>query len=274
MTPAQEERLINKYVTKWSKIALDARPADRKRAERAIAALYAQERPGQPLPTVRWFGSPQACQDELVKQGLKPNWLCGQHSAYWLGEFDYLRTERKLVEETKDALPLFELARSCGWCHHSEKEVWACERPVTHVDENGDLHNPTGPAIEWPDGVRWYYVHGVQVPDKWITDPESVSGSDLLAERNQTVRSAGLALFGWGKVLADLKATSLDKHPQLGELVQARLPTGPSRFLRFTCPTGRSGALRVPVTCETVLQAQAWVNRVSEQDILAMSCRT
>src|ERR1043165_1618928 len=112
LTPEQEAP-SDVYVTRWLQIGLDGSPADRPRAERAVRALYAQE--GLAEPIVHWADSPDQAIRELEQAGLVAAWFFGQHAANWLSFYEFMREVVGLREETEDMLPLFELAKSCGW---------------------------------------------------------------------------------------------------------------------------------------------------------------
>lgn len=277
LTPEQEAQ-FDTYVTRWIAIGLDAKPADRPRAERAVLALYAQELPDNPPPTLHWALSPDQALREIRAKGMEPVWFFGQHAARWLAFYEYMREVLGLVQETQDMVCLFELARSCGWVSQHEHDVWLVERPRIQVNQAGDLHSTTGPAVEFPDGVRDYMFEGTIIPEAWITAPDTVDMRTVLTQANASVRSAGIRLFGWGRILeAFPERKVLDSDPRLhmGTLIQVDLPGAPaSRLLTVTCPTGRHVAIMVPPDTNTALQAQAWINRTSQEKVLALVSRT
>jgi internalin A len=51
-------------------------------------------------------------------------------------------------------------------------------------DSQNRLHAENGPAIEWADGYKLYFYHGVAVPEKWILHPEKLTKEDWSNESN------------------------------------------------------------------------------------------
>jgi len=69
----------------------------------------------------------------------------------------------------------FDVARSAGLWWPFENVVVFSERPVElHFNDQQLLHNAHGPAIVYRDGMRVYAWNGKAVPERWITEPESV----------------------------------------------------------------------------------------------------
>ena len=133
-------------------------------------------------------------------------------------------------------------------------------RPEAHVDMEQRIHNPQGPAIVWGD-EKQYWWRGVKVPEKWITDPDSVDPKDALTWENMEQRAALCEILGWGKILKTLnpKVIDTDPDPEIGELLEVDIPDAPgSKFLRVLCGTGREFCLAVPPDMKTALQANAW----------------
>ena len=84
-------------------------------------------------------------------------------------------------------------------------------------------------------------------------------------------------MIGWTKILAALNARVIDadSDPEIGELVEVDLPdSGPERFLRVRCGTGREFALCVPREMETALAAQAWTWALDTKDFTRPEIRT
>lgn len=73
----------------------------------------------------------------------------------------YYRDEFGMVRETEPLNPLIQLARSSGWVIPCASMCLLCDRPeVIHLDADGRLHNPDGPAIRWRDGFGVHALHG------------------------------------------------------------------------------------------------------------------
>ena len=64
-----------------------------------------------------------------------------------------------------------------------------CEPPqYIQRDSEGRLHCETGPALEWLDGFKLYFWHGVEVGEDLIMHPERVTREDILREGNAEKR--------------------------------------------------------------------------------------
>ena len=186
----------------------------------------------------------------------------GQHDANWLGFYDYFAEELGLTEQTQRLDGLWEFARSAGWALPFRDICFISERHTTLLrDEQGRLHNESGPAIAYPDGWEIFSFHGVRVPAQWITDKPSLTAAMALGQENVELRRAACEIVGWDAILTQLDARTIerDEDPMVGELVEVSLPeAGRERFLRVTCGTGRRFAIPVPPTMTTALQANAW----------------
>ena len=180
LTKEQEAR-IPEFVNKWTKIGLCTEPADRPRAEDAVAACY--ERADLKKPKIFWADSPYDAlfQKAVMALGIvKPNTMTdevleemrnsvndciyGQHDAHWLAFYEFFRVVCGLDEETEPLVGLMELAKSAGWAVPYEDVCFISERPCEiHMDEEGRLHNDKDAAIKYPDGWGVYAWHGVRV---------------------------------------------------------------------------------------------------------------
>lgn len=152
--------------------------------------------------------------------------------------------------------------RACGWFWRQDGVCWLCERPAAiHLDVDGQLHHPTGPAVRFRDGFELYYWHGTEVPARWVTAPEHLEPALVLRWRDDAQRAAGAEMLGWHRILEALDPVTVDKDddPEIGELVEVRLPLdGPSRLLKVRCGTGRTFVLSVPSSMRTAREANAW----------------
>ena len=83
----------------------------------------------------------------------------------------------------------------CGWWWPFEGAVILTERPTQlHMDSEGKLHNPSGPAVLYPDGFSVYAWHGVRIPETIIKSPHLITLDMIESETNNTVRDAMTAL--------------------------------------------------------------------------------
>jgi hypothetical protein len=108
--------------------------------------------------------------------------------AYWISFYEF--PEKFLGidygVENSNKLQLWSiLAKSCSWFWCYENYCFVSDRPTSYrFDNNYRLHNENGAAIIWIDGWELYYWHGVEVPPKWILNPELLSKEEVLSEKN------------------------------------------------------------------------------------------
>jgi hypothetical protein len=71
------------------------------------------------------------------------------------------------------------------------------DRPeVLSVDARNRPHGEAGPSHRWRDGWSLWYWHGVQVPQHVVESPESITLTEIRAERNAEVRRVMIERFG------------------------------------------------------------------------------
>jgi hypothetical protein len=117
-------------------------------------------------------------------------------------------------------------AQEAGWWWPHRQFVMVCERPAAvhreRVGEDGwgshRLHCATGPAVSYADGWGLYFWHGVRITDeRIITNPDSLTAADWLAEPNAEVRRVIAERLGYERLLSEAKATqiSADEYGRL-----------------------------------------------------------
>ena len=152
-----------------------------------------------------------------------------------------------------------------------EEFCLVCDFPeVILKDDENRPHCETGPSHRWRDGWSLYHWHGTKIPAEWIEDRASLTPKVALGQQNMELRRAACEILTWDRILSDLKAKSIDKDPdpQIGELVEVKLPdlSGPAKFLRVRCGTGRSFAIGIPPHITKALDAQAWIIGLDAKD--------
>lgn len=81
----------------------------------------------------------------------------GQHDAYWLAYYDYMREARGLGGQTERLRGLLDVAKSVGWFTPHANLCWVSERPnLLRIDKFGRLDAQNGPALSYPDGFSIY----------------------------------------------------------------------------------------------------------------------
>jgi hypothetical protein len=132
---------------------------------------------------------------------------------------------------------------------------------VLSRDENGRLHNATGPCVQYADGWRFWAWHGVRVPAWVIERPvEEWTRADFFDERNIEVRRVIQERMG-ERFVWEIGARYVDGGPR-GALYEVDLHGDPDRVARYLLvsdpSTGRDYYLRVPPHMRTAAEAVAW----------------
>ena len=133
----------------------------------------------------------------------------GQQDSYWIAYYLFAG-EIGVSYSVKDSnlINLWsELAQSCLWWWPFERECIILERMnFIGKDENGRLHNLSGPAYSFRDGYGAYYVHGVHVPEYVIERPQEISVKKIDEEPNAEVGRVMIDQYGPSRFLIDAKA--------------------------------------------------------------------
>ena len=131
------------------------------------------------------------------------------------------------------------------------------DRPeIIKVDEALVLHCENGPAVKWRDGMEQYYWRGVNIPDAWIKDKQSITPDIALTWDNIEQRRCACEIIGWHNILhhPSLNAKVISRHdnPEIGTLYEVDLPdAGLIRIVKAQCATGRTFGFLVPLESET-----------------------
>jgi len=149
-----------------------------------------------------------------------------------------------------------------------EREVIAVPRPSLRIEADR-LHCADGPAVSWPNGARYWFWRGVQVPQRAVEQPEALTASEVLQQPNAEVRRVMIERLGADRLMAMAGGEVLHQdHDSLGH---------PRRLLRLTLPddeaivmvevqnstpepdgTLKPYLLRVPPAMRTCADAVAW----------------
>ena len=105
------------------------------------------------------------------------------------------------------------LARNSFWIYTFKGVAFVCDRPKTLWDNEYRLHSEHYPSVEFRDGWGFYYWHGIQVPEKAITNISSYSAVEIINEPNTEVRRALMSMYGWERILGEVKSKVIDQHP-------------------------------------------------------------
>jgi hypothetical protein len=147
----------------------------------------------------------------------------GPHDAGWLAFYDYFREAVGLSAQTEKISGLVRAAKSAGWWIPHQKICWVSERhSVLILDDRGLLHCASGPSVAYPDGWAIYAWHGVRVPERIITQPETITAPEIDAESNSEVRRVMLERFGVGRYIQESGAKCVSEYPDSHQIVGLR----------------------------------------------------
>jgi hypothetical protein len=183
----------------------------------------------------------------------------------------------------------FEFTKSEAWIHFEEWrnalegnifEVFTYEKvafivmPPSKIikNEDGRLHNPQGPAVEFPDGYCQYYINGRCLPS-WIWGQrETITREMFLQEKNAEIRGGMYAVLGQKRVFDLIGAAEISRKYANDEtyiLYRTNEKIGEKywQWVGVKCPsTGTDYLLGVPesVTCPIEAVAGTWGLTASE----------
>ena len=216
---------------------------------------------------------------QLQDQLWDNNFLWGSQDLYWICWARFAQEIGvKLKPETENRLNIIEnISQQCEWWWPYDGICFVSEKPVNIKWDEGRLHGENEPAVLYEDGYAVYSWRGVNVPKEWIEDKSSLTPEMAITWENVEQRRCIAEIVGWHNVLEKLNAKTIDKDddPLIGELLEVDIPdVGRERFLKVQCGTGRTFALPCPPGMKTALDAQAWLNFCTPDDILSIEFRT
>jgi Domain of unknown function (DUF6745) len=183
-----------------------------------------------------------------------------------------------------------------GWLIPMPGAVIVGARPAAlHRDARGDLHNPAGLALAYPDGWGFYAWHGRRVPG-WVIVAPSIEA--ITAEENVEVRRCAIESLGWDRFIAEaglvpvtagqsenLAAAHVPDPGNPGQHlvlydVPERLWGGRIRLLMCTNGTPerdgtrRRYGLKVPARISDPVEAAAWTAGLGKEEYARMVRRS
>jgi hypothetical protein len=191
---------------------------------------------------------------------------------------------------------LSDVVTETGWLIPMPDAVIVGARPaVLHRDARGDLHNPAGLALAYPDGWGLYAWHGRRVPG-WVITAPSIEA--ITAEKNVEVRRCAIESLGWDRFIAeaglvpvaagDSTDPAAAKVPDPGNpgqhLVLYDVPERlwGDRIRLLMCTNGtpecdgtrRRYGLKVPARISDPVEAAAWTAGLGKDEYARMVRRT
>ena len=238
---------------------------------------------GQKAPKVRWFKSPEAfcktVRDSIGDSVWGSVWGSVRGSVWdsvrdsvgaWddSGWLSFYRLFNNTLKEN-DLIWLSKVSENVTGYGLYEKECWLVRKPtVLTRDEQGRLHNETGMAVKWSDGVGYYFWHGIRATKKIIETPNKLTKRDWEKEENLEVRRIIQERMG-DRFVKALKAKSISKD-EFGELLEIDLKDDPEKIARYVrlkdSSTARIYYLRIPPTIETARAGVSWSFNIDEKD--------
>lgn len=222
---AEQEAQISVYRERYANFGWSTAPADRPRAEAAVAGLYRVMK--FTPPQFVWFPSPYEA-GRTIKESTG-NWpglsgVDGQLEAYWVAFYmfgRYLGVD--YGADTEHLLLWDELVQSCGPCFPYENYCLMTDRPaVAKRDRQERVHCDDGPALAYRDSAfALYAVHGIIVPEVVIMRPQELTVETIDEYTNPDVRRIAMERYGIKKYLDETK----------GEVIHADVVEGSPRAL-------------------------------------------
>jgi hypothetical protein len=189
----------------------------------------------------------------------------GQPEITWCATVDGLRRVLPHVHGPERLTGLLEAVGVAGWWWPFERTVIMTERPLgLHLDGQGRLHRPDGPASTYPDGFALHAWHGLRVPAWLIDQLPRLRVQDIQAQANVELRRVMLESYGFDRYLRDAGATRVHED-DTGTLWRAEFgddqPLVMVEVVNATPEpdgTHRTYWLRVPPTVGSAREAVAW----------------
>jgi len=215
-------------------------------------------------------------------------WQGGNQWSAWDSYLTFFRYIAKLeIDYSKyDAWEQL-LIHSGPRCVHEQFCIISDRPEILKVDAQNRPHCDTGPFCQWRDGSKLYAIHGVRVPAWIITNPELITPEKIQAEANAEIRREMMKIYGWDRMLADVDATLVDKHPDphIGELWSYDDTDGTTIKIN-KCQNGTLNpftgqydwyTLRVPTDTKTAVDANRWTyplcRSMSDEEYIEL-CKT
>ena len=156
-------------------------------------------------------------------------------------------------------------------------------RPQLNVNEEGNLHSTTGPAVSWADGTRIWFNDGHYLDEcgkRIVIESDKLSTAHILNISNEETRRVAIEKFGWDRFIAEADCPVIDRRVNdidntIEMLVGApRSDEGRSRQNRmvlFCRSTGRRYFLGVPQDVATCEAAQMWMSDSGSNPLIPYS---
>jgi hypothetical protein len=286
----KEKATIPHYKEKWRAIGLNCEPCRYEEAKSAATRCYEAAGYKPPLH-FHHTRSPIECRDLALELKRSPKYrykygkstkedcireqVYGSHDGNWFAYYDLLWEQRQ-DKRVEKMLPLFDLAKVCGWwAPYDENCILQDRHEEIHFNDRDQLHNEEGPAIAWRDGVKLWVINNVDVDEQIVMKPETQTLKQITGEKNVEVKRLRITRYGWPKYLAGVGAKKIHGRVNPVEYTKESLYKGDGlecNILVCVCPsTTKVFALEVPPTIESCENAQRYLSSGMSDRILVAS---
>lgn len=264
------QALIDKYVEKWAKVALQTGPLDRSKLRGVTDFVYGRYGVTPPPDNeIHVFPSPEECWEYVCRRSstnyeadiahIKFPVVDGCYDAQYMAFCDYAATElgTELTQEVKDYC---EHMQHVNFIWGTEDYVVFCDHPSEiHYNEEYRPHNESGPSVRHGKYSSWH-INGVRVNEQIVLRPETQTIEQILRERNNDVQEIRIERYGWLPFLEGIKAKVLDERANdIEGTWEALYDTKFGRKFVATCTSGKIPVLSVPPSVNTCEQASRWL---------------
>ena len=107
-----------------------------------------------------------------------------------------------------------DLAKACGWwIPYRDVCILQHRHDKLHLNDAGQLHNPSGMAVKYRDGWGVYAWNGFRISDSdsWvITNPENITAKSINKQANAELRRIMLERIDKKRYLQETNAKLID----------------------------------------------------------------
>lgn len=277
-----ETEILDRIYQKWVRKGLEREPMTAEEYETAVAYLYRMLKLPAPKNGYKVFKNRDEAWKAVVEVEAKspaeydylierPIWplSVGMNDAGIHAAIEACEALGKNVTADPDVRDYI--------CLHKIGYVWPlddvcifCEPPIIKVNDQGDLHCEDGPAVNFNDEIKFWFINGIECDEQIVMDPQSQTLQQILDDTNADRQAIRIERRGWLWFLQQIGATVLDEGPNEVEGTYEVLFDSPyGRRLVPTCITGKIPALGVPNTVNTCAEAQLWLHRGKKRNVVA-----
>ena len=217
----EQEKMIEIYRNQGIQVGNSIDESNFDIADQALMELYDFAEIQRP-EKIYHVDSPKMAQgliNELLNQPLdifnsSHSYSFGSAESYWIYTYQYYVDVLKLPIDEKARWGLDIMKRLCdnsGFHYVYDKFAVICDKPkIISLNEDGEVHNETGPAILYRDGFAIYAINGHIVPKLVVMTPEKITTDMIQEEQNAEVSRIMIERFGLSKYLVETGAKILD----------------------------------------------------------------